>query len=239
MQVGNTNGVAQQQRKGNRVMTITKEVKTTTGSEESNKENPKDNAVVKKAQFVCKDIVRKKKNPQQKLERYFAVTKAKVEKNFQGFPVTDCRYEEEIDKVVYCPPFSPWKKEEEEESSTKKNKEPELCRECLLRPCMVKARWNDIMDFCEDTMVFANDDSDAMYDKMINYAVSIQVEVFGARYTRQNPLPACVHDIVGNYFGTKSAMEDEEEEEALKRDNELVAASVDGSDFLTQSWQHS
>lgn len=190
----------------------------------------------KKPPFVCKDIVRKKKNPQQKLKRYFIVTKPKVEKNFQGFPLRECRYEEEVDKMVYCPPLRPWKKEES--TPEKKKPQPQLCRECLLRPCMVKARWNDIMDFCEDTMVFANNDGDAMYDKVVNYAVSIQVEVFGARYARLNGLPACVYEIVGNYFGTKSAIEnEEEEEEGFERDNELVAGSVDGSDFLTQSWQ--
>lgn len=189
----------------------------------------------KKTQFVSKDIVRKKKNPQQKLKRYFPVTKAKVEKNFQGFPVAHCRYEEEVDKLVYCPPCRPWKREDFGEEQ--KKDERKLCHECLLRPCMVKAKWNELMDFCEDTMVFANDDSDAMYEKMINYAMNIQLDVFGSRYARSNPLPACVYDVVGNYFSVMDAME-KDQEETLERDRELVAGSIDGADFLTQSWQH-
>jgi hypothetical protein len=70
------------------------------------KEN-KDNATLpKKTPFVCKDIVKKKKNLQQRLERYFPVTKQrvmKVEKNFQGVPLTECIYKEEINKYVFKP----------------------------------------------------------------------------------------------------------------------------------------
>lgn len=184
-----------------------------------------------KVPFVCRNIVRKKKNPQQKMERYFPVTKPKaekVEKNFQGFPVAQCRYEEEIDKLVFCPPGYPGRNNDKE-------REPQLCQECLLRPCMVKAKWNDIMGFCEDIMVFENDDSDGMYFKMINHAESIQVDLFGPRYARNNPLPNCVHQIVGNYLDVKSGME----QEGGDPDGELVSGAVDGTDFLTQSWQQS
>jgi hypothetical protein len=92
------------------------------------------------------------------------------------------------------------------------------------------------MGFCEDTtMVFENDDSELMYFKMMNHAESIMVEVFGARYCRNNPTPACIQGVVGNYFETKAQMEEEEEEDP---DEDLVAKSIDGADFLTQSWQH-
>jgi hypothetical protein len=65
------------------------------------KENKDKATLPNKTPFVCKDIVKKKKNPQQRLERYFPVTKrrvTKVKKIFQGFPLTECIYEEEINK---------------------------------------------------------------------------------------------------------------------------------------------
>jgi hypothetical protein len=161
-------------------------------------------AVAKKnTEFVLKDIVRKKKNPQQKMERYFVVKKPKskrLQRNFQGFPVTECVYEEEVNKMVYKPPGYPsWDDTIEGPGiRMKKVTEHKLCPECFLRPCLVKGKWNDIMGFCEDIMVFENDDNDWMYYKMMNHTEAIIVEIFGARYARNNPSPACVNGLVGN-----------------------------------------
>jgi hypothetical protein len=63
------------------------------------------------SKFVIRDIVLKKKNPQQKLEKYFEVKKKPrinqaIRRNFQGFPLSECCYEEEIGNFVYCPPCS-------------------------------------------------------------------------------------------------------------------------------------
>ena len=179
----------------------------------------------KTTKFVVKDIVMKKKNPQQKLEKYFAVSKVKKgrsEKNFQGFPLDQCRWEEAVNDFVYHP--RSYCKETSQH-------EAELCRECLLRPCLVKGRWDDIMCFCEDTMVFENDDSDAMYFKMIHHAESILVEVFGARYVRNFPTPPCIFELVGKYHDVKSGMEDEDSG-IEQPDDELVAGAMDGADFM-------
>lgn len=166
------------------------------------KENKDTNTTVpNKTQFVCKDIVKKKKNPQQKLERYFPVTKQKqpkIEKNFQGFPLTECIYEEEIDKYVYKPTDYP------SAGTTNPKQQHSLCNKCFLRPCFVKGKWDDLMGFCEDIMVFENDDSESMYFKMLNHAEAIQVELFGVRYARNNLLPECVNEIVGKYLSIKS-----------------------------------
>lgn len=197
-------------------------------------EGVKDATPTKKTEFVCKDIVTKKKNPQQMMERYFMVVKQKREipkRNFQGFPLSQCVYEEEVMDMVYRPTGYPRRTERKKDSSTECTK---LCHECLLRPCVVRGKWNEIMGFCEDTMVFENDDSESMYFKMMNHAESIMVEVFGARYCRNNPTPACIQGVVGNYFETKAQMEEEEEDP----DEDLVAESIDGADFLTQSYQH-
>ena len=186
------------------------------------------------SKFVIRDIVLKKKNPQQKLEKYFEVkkktrTNQAIRRNFQGFPLAECCYEDEIGDFVYCPPCYNNNKKRKEGGA-----EERLCHECLLRPCIVRGKWNHIMDFCEEVMVFENDDSEAMYFKMMNHAESIMVEVFGARYCRNNPTPACIQGVVSNYFETKAQMEEEEEDP----DEDLVAESIDGADFLTQSYQH-
>ena len=190
-------------------------MKTGTKGEKDNKNN-----------FVLKDIlVKKKKNPQQKLEKYFAVSKPKKgreEKNFQGFPLGQCRWEEAVQDFVYQPPLYC--------SKEKNSEEADLCRECLLRPCLVKGRWDDIMCFCEETMVFEDDDSDAMYFKMINHAESIVVEVFGADYAGNHTTPLCVFGIVGKYHDFKRGMtEDSSSQESP--DDELVAGAIDGDEF--------
>lgn len=187
------------------------------------KEDLATTSVEPKTNFVVKDILRKKKNPQQKLEKYFAVTKpkkARVETNFQGFPLCECRWEEEVEQFVYRP-AAYYKKDNSDEMG----KEGDLCRECLLRPCVVKGRWDDIMSFCEDTMIFEDDDSDAMYFKMINHAECILVDIFGARHVRNHPTPPCIFDVVGNYHDTKKGMESSEEDP----DDELIAGSVDAA----------
>lgn len=195
--------------------------------------NTKDKAI-SSVHFVSRDIVQKKKNPQQKLERYFALTKSKgqkVEKNFQGFPLNECRYEEEIDKCVYCPPGYPGEKQAETFLRGEKLTDQKLCHDCLLRPCIAKGRRNDIIGFCEEIMVFESDDtSDSMWAKMIEHAETIVAGVFGSRHVRNHAPPSCVHEMVRSYVAFKSGMEEEEEENP---DHELVARSVDGADFAT------
>lgn len=187
-------------------------------------------SVDEKSKFVIKDILIKKKNPQQKLEKYFKVTKPKksqVERNFQGFPLSDCIWEEEVGQFVFRP-ASYYNKISchNNGGDPSGDEEGALCRECLLRPCLVKGRWDDIMSFCEDTMIFEDDDSDAMYFKMMNHADSILVEVFGARHVRNHPTPLCVSALVGNYHDTKRGVEAAEEDP----DDELVSGAVDGTD---------
>ena len=145
-----------------------------------------------------------------------------MEKNFQGFPVSACKYEEEIDKFVYCPTGYG-------ASLGKNNSEPikKLCHHCFLRPCVVKEKWEDIMDFCEeDIMVFEHDDSEAMYFKMTDHLEGVLLQIFGARYTRNHAPPACVNELLSNYHGTKQEMEEE------NPDDELVAGAVDGNEYL-------
>jgi hypothetical protein len=68
--------------------------KTNTGSgNQAGKEGDPPSAM-KKTNFVCKDIVKKKRNPQPILTKFFPITKkamaVRVPKNFQGFPLHEC-----------------------------------------------------------------------------------------------------------------------------------------------------
>ena len=85
------------------------------------------------------------------------------------------------------------------------------------------------MGFCEDIMVFENDDNDAMYDKMVNYAESIIADLFGQRFFRNNPNPDCITSMVGRYYEIKTGMEDGALEESPDKD--LVAGAVVGKEF--------
>jgi hypothetical protein len=197
------------------------------GKDEKGSKEGTVSAVCKKAQFVCKDIVWKKTNPQQKLERYFPVAKqgnAKVEKNFQGFPMSECVYEEELDKYVFKPAGYP-------PAGENPTKQHALCHKCLLRPCLVKGKWDDIMGFCEDIMVFENDDSEGMYSKLTNHAESIMVEIFGAKYAAHTAAPGCVYELIGKYHNVKSGMEAEGSPHE-DPDDELVANAIDGGEYL-------
>lgn len=83
------------------------------------------------------------------------------------------------------------------------------------------------MEFCEDVMIFENDDSDEMYFKMMNHAESIVLDVFGPRYYRNHPSPTCINELVGRYHDVKREMEEEEEADP---DEDLVAGAIDGAE---------
>jgi hypothetical protein len=134
------------------------------------KENKDNTTLPNKTSFVCKDVVKKKENPQQTLEMYFPVTKQRVtkaEKNIQGFLLTECIYVEEINKYVYKP-----RKYPANGASSNSKKQHSLCPKCFLRQCFVKGKWGDLMGFCKDIMIFESGDSEGVYFKMLNHAES-------------------------------------------------------------------
>ena len=95
-------------------------------------------------------IVIKKRNPQKLMENFFPVTKPKraiPEKNFQGFPLSECRYVEDLHEYVYCPPKYGRK------TVMMPQGEWTVCPHCLLNPCMKVEKWDDIMGFCGDQLV--------------------------------------------------------------------------------------
>lgn len=215
----------------------------------SSKKKEEEKEGKERATFIVKPI-QKKKNPQQTMEKYFAVTKQKGSignrsgKNFQGFPLSQCKLEPAIGKFVYRPPTYYEKK-----PATKSSREPALCQHCLLRPCMVKDRWEELMSACgDDVGIFDKDQVDLIYFRMLNHAECIFVETFGPKYARTTPLPACINkrnmflETFGPCYAGKycpstehggtipdwiKVLEEEDHEE--DPDKELIDNSVDAS----------
>jgi hypothetical protein len=150
-------------------------------------------------EFRIKAIPKKKTNPQRKMKQFFSVTKPipkQVEKNFQGFPLAECVYEEEIDETVYSPPD--WGFTEEDGSRS----DWDFCQKCLLRPCLVKEKFMEIFEFAENLELFApgGNDNEAIVCKTFDHVEALLVGVFGVRYVRRRGLPLCVqHAVVGKY----------------------------------------
>lgn len=177
-------------------------------------------------EFLSKPKLSIKKNkPQKVMQQFFPVIKPKREipaKNFQGFPMEECEFDAEIGKHIYCPPCYG-------------NKELTLCPQCLLRPCIVSEKWDDIMSFCGDIMVFEDHATDAMYMKTLDHVESLLVEIFGMRYARRNPMPTCVWKLVDDYY--ESVMKGRGESfKEQHPDDDLVEGALDSADFLTQQW---
>ena len=168
----------------------------------------------------------KKSKPQKVMQEFFPVVKPKREipvKNFQGFPMNQCEFDAKMGKHVYCPP-------------SYGNKEMPLCRHCLLRPCMVSEKWDDIMSFCGDIMVFEDHATDQMYCKAVDHLQALLVEIFGLRYSRRTPIPACAMKLVDDYYECVLKDRGESIDDYQHPDDDLVKGALDAADFLTQQW---
>jgi hypothetical protein len=91
-------------------------------------------------------------------------------------------------------------------------------------PLHCKGKWNHIMDFCEEVMIFENDGSKAMYFEMMNHAESILVEIFGAEYVTKQEMNWLVA-IIGRRVEWR---EKRNYRMVIQPDKELVANSTDG-----------
>ena len=210
----------------------TRKVESNRGKENGTvKKKDKEPLSFSKAQFLSKKAAEKKKNPQEKMVQHFPTinkpNRITTEKNFQGFRLAECVHEEEIGEFVYRPPCH--------RTMTKENmpgprQEWRLCQNCLLRPCIVQGKWDEIMSICEDVAVDQDMSNESMFDKMLDQVESILVMVFGQRYVNKTPTPMCVCGIISRFIDMKRGME--EDDETDQPDDDLVAGAIDGADFL-------
>ena len=143
-----------------------------------------------------------KSQPTKNLYNYFSVVDKRrdrrpVQKNFQGFLLTSCRYEEELKDFVYCP----YGMQSDANSS--------LCHECCFRPCILSQRWDEIGAACDDGLAGPSFESpfapkrtvEDMYCRaMTAVEDQVLVPIFGRKYVDSHVPPSCVLGHVTEYF---------------------------------------
>jgi hypothetical protein len=88
---------------------------------------------------------KKEKKPQKMMEQYFPIVKAKapqpppMEVNFQGFPLSQCRFAPDIGTFVYCPPAY---------GGGQRRRERRVCPDCYLSPRIVEEKNEEIFQIC-------------------------------------------------------------------------------------------
>lgn len=138
-----------------------------------------------------------KKNPQKKMKHFFKVTKPKtkkknLEKNVQGFLISDCRYDDFLGIHVFCP------------STYDGDPDADICGSCLLRPCIASVgspKRVEILSYCEE--VRQNDaektnflDKEFLHMKVMSHVESLFAEMYGARYVRNHCTPVCLVNLI-------------------------------------------
>ena len=104
--------------------------------------------------------------------------------NFQGFPIDECEYCEEVEDWVYCPP--------------RYNGDPEcaLCKDCFLRPCI---KWGKMEEFMLLSMERRHDyegDRETIKHKILEGVEIIAKEVFGSNHIDSYGIPSCLIDLL-------------------------------------------
>ena len=155
----------------------------------------------------------RKKKKEKDLYSYFAVVeknKKPIQKNFQGFPLQCCKYEEEIKEYVFCPVGMAW------------DPNSELCRECCFRPCIPSQKWDDIASCCEEALSGPfdclseekknekkknqNSNSESVQEMYVEALTFVEdrvlAPVFGRTYVDSNLPPSCVLGHVTEYYET-------------------------------------
>lgn len=148
-----------------------------------------------------KTYKKKKKNNQKKMKQFFQVTKPKakkkdLEKNVQGFLISDCYFDEFMGIHVYSP------------RSYGGDPEADICGSCLLRPCIAAAaspKRVGILSHCEETRI--NDaaksnflDKEFLHMKAMHHVESLFAEMYGARYARNHCVPVCLVTLIQAYW---------------------------------------
>lgn len=179
--------------------------------------------------FVLKDIVKKKKNPQQKLDKYFVVTKkakfpkaeaSPVEKNFQGFPLTECVYESTVEKYV-CRPVNYYRNKDKETIE-----KSDLCCECYLRPCLLKDEVGQEMLDGFHTVDLRWVDKFEAWSLMQELGEKVTRDVFGnLEQFGLYGVPSCVLASINRVHGVMFGLE--EHEKTLDPKSDPVGAAID------------
>jgi hypothetical protein len=175
---------------------------------------------------------KKKKNPQKKIKQFFAVTKPKmgpVEKNFQGKPMDQCFFSDQIGNYVWQPEV--W-------GNTRPNKnDPHrhsiyhrvTCEWCFLTPCIVEEKREEIFEMFDEITNSGVDDKLHLYGYAHDKAWAMLKEVFGPRYVRKFRMPQCLEELISQWSDLPHEERDPHQEP--HPDDELVAGSLDAKEY--------
>jgi hypothetical protein len=173
----------------------------------------------------------RKKNPQKKIKQFFKVTKRKVghtEKNFQGFPMEECVFADDLGRFIWHPPVygntAPLKQDPLRYSMFARV----TCKWCYLPPCICEEKNDEIWKFLDAIRETGLDDKADLVSIAESEAASLMVEVFGARYVRNNGIPPCIKEFIRQWSET-------DPDELLPPpgedpDEELIANSIEGQE---------
>lgn len=156
------------------------------------------------------------------MEHFFPVTKPKgevSEKNFQGFPMKTCKFREEVNNHVHCPPGYG-------ASAFAIHQDWDFCTTCLLCPCIVIEKEEDIMDFCRDVASADETSTSEMLWKAIGRSDELIEEIFGVRYARKTAPPKCLTELLEIYFDELRKQNGETWDESPE--DEFAAESEEG-----------
>ena len=180
------------------------------------KRTPKRNLIP--AKFKAK--LRAKLNPekkQQKMKHFFQ--KKKPEMNWQGFPLPKCTSEGD-----HGPLYRPvgWGQNLKDRFTKVNQPIPEinLCRNCLLRPCLMHEKYEDFRRLGDETLL-SGAEPWKIYEVLDSLALKLLTGIFGKRYvkSKMKTLPCCVREHLYEWYSYEEASESEDEIEGCKWDD--------------------
>ena len=150
-------------------------------AKQRNEEVQKNRQKAKKAMKALKA----RQSKQTKITKFISVPKKPIQKNFQGFSMKRCCYEEDINDFVMIP---------NNYGTLYKNRmgrQAHFCSTCYLRPCISKEFQQQL--FSPAYTISDNGASiNEIEDMIMCKAEELMKSVFGPRYTKQNGIPHCV-----------------------------------------------
>ena len=132
----------------------------------------------------------KKKKNTQKITKFY-----KREKNWQGKPMKDCKYEHSVKSYVFRPPKY-GKKSDVEYVGYKKD----FCDKCLLKPCMTAEFHSEIFDFGHDKEHNEHWPMDEVQCSVEAFGMTCLNQHLGKRYVAKMAVPKCLAEFVRYWY---------------------------------------
>jgi hypothetical protein len=141
----------------------------------------------------------KKKKNTQKITKFY-----KKEKNWQGKPMKNCKYEHSVQSYVFRPPKY-GKKSDEEYLGYEKH----FCDKCLLKPCMTAEFHSEMFDFGYGKEENAR--MDEVQASVEAFGMTCLNPHLGKRYVAKMAVPKCLTQFVRHWYPADEEGESDDE----------------------------